>query len=66
MAMTKFSMNNLRLFIKTLVTAWVPFLVLTGIVSWSSEVSVMAMGASTLTIDAFFRVFGISDDAPAG
>ena len=62
--MTRFNTNNFRLFLKTLVTAWVPFLVITGIVTWSSEVSVMAMGASTLTIDAFFRVFGVSDDTP--
>lgn len=61
MALSHFSANNLRLFIKTLVTAWVPVVVLTGIVDWSSEASVVIMGASTLTIDSFFRIWGVGD-----
>lgn len=59
--MTKFNLNNLRLFIKTLVTAWVPVAVLTGIVTWDADASVLIMGASTLSIDALFRVWSIQD-----
>lgn len=61
--MNKFNTNNFRLFLKTLVTAWVPIVVVAAPDLFPSTLSAVAiMGASTLTIDAFFRVFGISDE----
>ena len=65
MASTKFSINNLRLALKTLVNLWVPVVVLTGIVNWSPEIVAVIAAASVGTIDALFRVISVSDDAPA-
>lgn len=53
------TVDNIRLFVKLLVTAWVPIAVLAGLVSWSSETTAIVMAASTATIDAFFRIFGV-------
>lgn len=65
MAMTKFSMNNLRLALKTLINLWVPVVVLTGLVSWSPETVAVVAAASVGTIDALFRVISVGDDTPA-
>lgn len=59
--MTKFNVNNFRLLLKTLVNAWVPFVVLTGAVEWTPETIVLVQGASILTIDALFRVWNVGD-----
>lgn len=60
--MTKTQLNNLRLFIKLLVTAWVPIVVAVAPQLFPSTLSAVAvMGASTATIDAFFRIFGIEE-----
>lgn len=62
--MTKFNINNFRLFLKVLVTAWVPIAVAAGLDFGSQLSAVAVMAASTLTIDALFRVFGVGDEAP--
>lgn len=59
----KFNINNLRLFIKVAVTAWVPVGVLLGLIPWGADVATAVMAASTLTIDAAFRVYGVEDKA---
>lgn len=59
--MTKTRLNNLRLFLKTLITAWVPIVVLGGLVSWDAQTSVLIMGASTVSVDGLFRVFDVGD-----
>lgn len=61
--MSKFNVNNLRLFIKVCVTAWVPVGVLLGLIPWDTETATVVMGASTITIDAAFRIWGIEDVA---
>ena len=60
--MSKFSINNLRLFVKVCVTAWVPIGVLLGVIPWSTEVATAVMAATIITIDSAFRVFGVGED----
>lgn len=59
--MSKFNTNNFRLFVKGLVTAWVPVAALLGWISWDTTTTAVIMGASTFTIDGLFRVFGVND-----
>ena len=61
--MNKFNINNLRLFVKVCVTAWVPVGVLLGFIPWEADTATAVMAASTLTIDAAFRVWGVEDGA---
>lgn len=64
--MTKTQLNNLRLFTKLLVTAWVPIAVAIYPDLFPSTLSAVAvMGALTATIDAAFRIWGV-EDAPVG
>ena len=63
--MSKPNLNNLRLFFKGLVTAWVPVVVIFGIVTWSPEAVALVMGASVVSIDGLFRVWNISDETVA-
>lgn len=60
--MKNFNTNNVRLFVKLLITSWVPIAVLTGAVSWDSTTTAVVMAASTATVDGFFRVFDVGDD----
>lgn len=57
---TKFNIDNARLAIKGLVTAWVPIAVAVGLIHDAQE-AVLIMGASTVSIDLVFRVFGVGD-----
>ncbi len=59
---TKFSIDNARLAIKGLVTAWVPIAVALGVIH-DTQVAVLIMGASTVSVDLVFRVFGVGDPA---
>jgi hypothetical protein len=63
--LAKFNTNNLRLFLKGLVTAWVPIAIAAGLDLGGALSASMIMGASTITIDGFFRVFGVGDGPEA-
>lgn len=58
----KFDPNDFRLFIKGLVTLWVPVALALGFINWDAQVATLVMAASTGTIDGFFRVFGVKEE----
>lgn len=60
----KFNVNKFRLFVKTAVTSWVPVALVLGVVSWSPEVATLIMGASVISIDGAFAIFGVEDSVP--
>jgi len=62
---TRFNTNNFRLFLKGLITAWVPVATVFGVEWPSTTAAVLVMGASTFTIDGFFWMFGVGDGPPA-
>lgn len=65
--MTLAQLNNLRLFIKVFITAWVPIVVLLFPDLFPSTISAVGvMGALTVTIDAFFRIFGVEETPIVG
>lgn len=59
--MRRFNTNNARLFLKGLITTWVPVLVVFDIVDWGAETVALVMAASTWTVDSLFRVFSIEE-----
>jgi len=62
---TRFNTNNFRLFLKGLITAWVPVATVFGVEWPSTTAAVLVMGASTFTIDGFFWMFGVGDGPPS-
>lgn len=61
MSSAHFDINNFRLLIKGLITAWVPVGILLGLIPWDAQAATVVMGASTLTVDLIFRVWHIED-----
>jgi hypothetical protein len=63
--MKRFNTNAARLFLKGLVTAWVPFAIAMDAITWDPMAVSLLMGASTFTVDGFFWMFGVGEGAPA-
>lgn len=61
----RFNTNGFRLFLKGLVTAWVPVAIVMDAVAWTPDQTALVMAASVFTIDGAFWVFGVGDRAPA-